>query len=147
MRVMLLHSTADAPIDYDRSFVVEESVSASDLPETLPPTGRAATADVVFEVPPHPEYSQAAMRDGAQGTIQFICRSHAQNLRCRTADIKTFQYVSFPSGELEPAVRSYFLLLHDAQNAMQGTKIAPLTKDGRSTEGLDIVTSLRFNLN
>lgn len=146
LRVMVLYSTSDTPAENARTFVVEEAIAASDLAATEAALGQTTSADLIYEVPPHPEYSRAALRDGVEGTVKLTCRSERQFLSCRTTEARTFVELARPDGSLSIAAQSYYFLLHDVHNAMQGVRVAPLTKSGLTVEGLEITTSLSFRL-
>lgn len=145
LRAMILYAHPAAEANSQRSFVIDEPIGADDLPMLPPPTALITRSDVLFEVPPHPQYSDAALQDNAQGTVLLSCRSEHGALSCRTREPKILAEVRYPDGGLLPDVSSYFLLLHDAQNSMQGVRVAPKTQDGRAIDGMDLSLSISFH--
>jgi hypothetical protein len=144
MRAMLLHTPEDQGAPF-KTFMIEESVAASDLDGGPVSTSEVDAISIPYYGRPPVEYPPSAIRAGAHGRIQLRCAViEGGRLHCETLT----PYFTGPLAAADGSVASPALLplVAETHRAAHRARIAPVTRDGRQTRGMGFVFTIDFRL-
>lgn len=143
LRAMLLHQRFRA--EPSETFIVEETVAASDLAGGPASTGEAAREEIAYAQRPAVNYPPSALRTNTQGLIELRCTVIAGGqLHCETLTPYFTGPLANPDGSL--ATPKLLALVTEAHRASLATRIAPTTRNGKQTEGLSLTYKVDFRL-
>ncbi|MCA1198000.1 hypothetical protein K9B35_08480 [Sphingomonas sp. R647] len=147
LRVMLLRASAEPTSEQFRTFFFDEAVAATDLPPPPLSSGEALRSDIVFAVKPRLiEYPRQALRAFAQGQVDLRCTViGGGRLHCESMTPYLPDPLVRPDGSLGSQDR-FHLVSAAVRSALSGI-VAPLTTNGRPSEGLSFTFSVSFRIN
>jgi hypothetical protein len=140
LRVMLLHDQDEA-LPKPALFEVEEVISKADVPQRPLASATLPLSDFVLEAPLQVELSPRTLAADGQGVFRMICRVASQS-DCRLQQPASFRMDGV--GKMRFMLPSWFMALQDVHVGLRRMRVAPQTKDGRPSAGMDMTVGLNL---